>query len=62
MIARYYDVMNGKPQMFKQFCNNVDKSTFNIKNINNQENLLNSYLVNMQPIPRVDILQNIEHL
>lgn len=31
MISRYYDYMGKKPLMFKQFCNNVDKTTFALK-------------------------------
>jgi hypothetical protein len=39
MISRYYDNMGGKPLMFKQFCNNVDKSDFNIKSFNQAKEL-----------------------
>jgi hypothetical protein len=39
MISRYYDYMGKKPLMFKQFCNNVDKTTFNFKSFNQSKEL-----------------------
>ena len=39
MISRYYDVMGGKPLMFKQFCNNVDKGEFDLKSFNQAREL-----------------------
>ena len=39
MISRYYDYMKGKPQMFTQFCNNVDKDKFNIRDIKQAKEL-----------------------
>jgi hypothetical protein len=39
LISRYYDIMGGKPLMFKQFCNNVNKSEFNIKSFNQSKEL-----------------------
>ena len=39
MISRYYDIAEGKPLMFKQFCNNIDKSTFDLKSYNQAKEL-----------------------
>lgn len=62
MIARYYDVMNGKPQMFKQFCNNVDKSTFNIKNIKQSRELAKLIFGKYATYSEGGYFTNIEHL
>lgn len=39
MISRYYDYMGNKPLMFKQFCNNVDKTNFKFNSFNQAREL-----------------------
>lgn len=62
MITRYYDIMDGKPQMFKQFCNNVDKSTFDIKNVKQSRELAKIIFGKNATYSKGGYFTNIEHL